>query len=241
MRAAGHRFRTRSDTEVIVHAFEEWGEGAWSRFNGQYAFALWDANERRLWLVRDPMGIVPLFVRADEHAVMFASEMKSLFAGGAPAVEIDRHSLHTAFTLWSTPAPRTLFRGVESIEPGQAMYLPAGVLHSYLGGVGIELMASSDNVLRGGLTEKHVDLPELLRVLRFEPGGLARIAPEPIGPCELRYGTPAEEFELSLLHVRAPERFEARERRGVEILLCTQGEGSVKETPKAPARSSAVP
>jgi asparagine synthase (glutamine-hydrolysing) len=121
LRAAGHRFRTRSDTEVIVHAFEEWGEGAWSRFNGQYAFALWEANERRLWLVRDPMGIVPLFVRADEHAVMFASEMKSLFAGGAPAVEIDRHSLHTAFTLWSTPAPRTLFRGVESIEPGQAM------------------------------------------------------------------------------------------------------------------------
>jgi len=121
LRAAGHRFRTRSDTEVIVHAFEQWGDRAWSRFNGQYAFALWDANDRRLWLVRDPMGIVPLFFRADTHALMFASEVKSLLAGGGPPVEIDRQSLQTAFTLWSVPAPRTLFRGVESVEPGQAV------------------------------------------------------------------------------------------------------------------------
>lgn len=113
------------------------------------------------------------------------------------------------------------------LAPGQAMFLPAGLLHSYLGGVGIELMASSDNVLRGGLTEKHVDVPELLRVLRFEPGGLQRVLPDPAESGESRYATPAEEFALSVVRIAAPAVFAARERRGVEILLCTEGAGEI--------------
>jgi len=115
------------------------------------------------------------------------------------------------------------------LAPGQAMFLPAGLLHSYLGGVGIELMASSDNVLRGGLTEKHVDVPELLRVLCFEPNGFQRVTPDPAEAGEARYATPAAEFALSVVRLGASGAFEARERRGVEILLCTEGTGEVSD------------
>lgn len=107
------------------------------------------------------------------------------------------------------------------LEPGEALYLPAGELHSYLEGVGVELMANSDNVLRGGLTEKHVDVPELLATLSFESGPAERLRPRPAAAGEQRYAAPVEEFALSVL--RAP--YAAPARRGLEILLCTEGEG----------------
>jgi mannose-6-phosphate isomerase len=119
-----------------------------------------------------------------------------------------------------------LFLNRVTLAPGEALFLPAGELHSYLQGVGVELMASSDNVLRGGLTPKHVDLPELLRVLRFEGGAVAPLAAQAAGGGESRYATPAPEFELSVVRV-GPGGFEARARRGVEILLCTEGAGEV--------------
>ena len=132
-------------------------------------------------------------------------------------------------------APLFLNRVV--LAPGQALFLPAGELHAYLEGVGIEIMASSDNVLRGGLTPKHVDLPELLRVLRFD-GGPARLClPEPAAPGELRYATPAPEFELSRIELAGGQGFEPGVRRGVEILLCTHGEGEVVERPGGARRA----
>ena len=79
------------------------------------------------------------------------------------------------------------------------MYLPAGQLHAYLDGVGIELMANSDNVLRGGLTPKHVDVPELLRVVRFGETSIQILDPEPVRPAESGYDCPAEEFSLSVI------------------------------------------
>jgi mannose-6-phosphate isomerase len=119
------------------------------------------------------------------------------------------------------------------LQPAQALFLPAGVPHSYLHGTGIEIMANSDNVVRGGLTPKHIDIPELMRVLRFEP-----MAPEPVptrwaGRFEMRYLTPAAEFALAVLHLKPGELFQSADRRGVEVLLCVNG--SVRLVEEDPA------
>ena len=113
-----------------------------------------------------------------------------------------------------------------SLKPGEGIFLPAGNLHSYLYGVGMEVMANSDNVLRGGLTPKHVDVPELLRVLDFHPVPDARVGTHREG-IELIYDTPATEFAASVLtldgedlghEVDAPSRHD-----GPQILVCTDG------------------
>lgn len=115
-----------------------------------------------------------------------------------------------------------------SLAPGEGIYLPAGNLHTYLSGIGFEVMANSDNVLRGGLTPKHVDVPELLRVLDFTPTTDSTISPRVVGDgFELVYDTPAPEFALSVLcldgdllghQVDAPSRHD-----GPQVLLCTEG------------------
>ncbi|MGH0028733.1 MAG: mannose-6-phosphate isomerase, class I [Myxococcota bacterium] len=116
-----------------------------------------------------------------------------------------------------------LFLNLVELAPGEAMYLPAGELHAYLGGLAIEVMASSDNVLRGGLTPKHVDVPELLAVLGFDSGSPKIQWPEPVGPVEVRYATPAREFSLSVLRPSEEQAWDSPARRGLEILFCTEG------------------
>jgi asparagine synthase (glutamine-hydrolysing) len=117
----GHRFATQGDSEVIVHAFEQWGEGAWARLNGQFAFALWDRARRRLWLVRDRVGILPLHYALAGGRLVFASEAKAIFASGHVTPQLDPAGLGEVFTRWSTPAPRTVFAGVRSVRPGSAV------------------------------------------------------------------------------------------------------------------------
>ena len=117
------------------------------------------------------------------------------------------------------------------LEPGEAMYLSAGRLHSYLEGVGIELMASSDNVLRGGLTNKHIDIPELLKVLLFEETQVDILKPIQTRPGVKIYQTPAEEFALSEISVGNSVRYESPTIRSAEILLCIRGEARVIELP----------
>jgi len=111
------------------------------------------------------------------------------------------------------------------LRPGEGLYLPAGELHAYLDGTGIEVMASSDNVLRGGLTAKHVDTAEMLAALTFDAGRAAVLAPRERSPTERVYTTPAEEFELSEIRVTADSAWSATGDRSVEILLCVEGEG----------------
>lgn len=108
------------------------------------------------------------------------------------------------------------------LRPGEAIYLPAGNLHAYLGGVGVEIMANSDNVLRGGCTPKYVDVPELLRVLDFRCGPIPVVQGVTTDGVEFVYTTSAEEFRLSRLELR-PGHPARPERRGPEILLCTRG------------------
>jgi len=110
------------------------------------------------------------------------------------------------------------------LKPGEAMYLPAGQLHAYLEGVGVELMANSDNVLRGGLTPKHVDVEELLRVLNFTVSPLDILTPEPVSKTEKVYRTPAAEFTLSVIDTAPGRPHTGREHEGLQILLCTAGQ-----------------
>jgi mannose-6-phosphate isomerase len=115
-----------------------------------------------------------------------------------------------------------------TLKPGEGIYLPAGNLHAYLHGVGFEVMANSDNVLRGGLTPKHVDVPELLRVLDFTPTDEAALKPRTVRDgIELVYDTPAAEFAVSVLHLDGRElghQTDAPARHdGPQVLLCTEG------------------
>lgn len=123
LRRLGHRFRTASDTEVVVHAWEEWGEGCFLRFNGQWALALWDSREQRLVLSRDRMGVRPLYITRDPHRLAFASEVKALLADPTVSRELDPVGLDQTLTYWSTVAPRTVFRDVEQLEPGHVAIL----------------------------------------------------------------------------------------------------------------------
>jgi asparagine synthase (glutamine-hydrolysing) len=121
----GHRFYTASDSEVIVHAFEEHGPLAWRMLNGQFAIALWDARRRQLWLVRDRLGIHPIhFARAGTQ-VVFGSESKALFASGLIDPSFDASGLAEVFTRWSAAAPATVFKGVRQVRPGTAMCIDA--------------------------------------------------------------------------------------------------------------------
>ena len=118
LRRLGHRFRTASDTEVIVHAWEEWGEACFDRFNGQWALAIWDRRAQRLVLSRDRLGIRPLYYTRHGRRLLFASEVKALFADPAVPRALDPDGLDETFTYWSTVAPRTVFTGVEQLPPG---------------------------------------------------------------------------------------------------------------------------
>ncbi len=115
------------------------------------------------------------------------------------------------------------------LKPGQAIYIPAGELHSYLTGFGIELMANSDNVLRGGLTSKHVDVKELLRVVRFRPTRVVVMEPEPVNTEESCYVTPAREFLLSVISLGKGDRYKSPQNRSVEILICTEGKLVIRD------------
>jgi mannose-6-phosphate isomerase len=110
------------------------------------------------------------------------------------------------------------------LEPGQALYLASGEPHAYLEGVAIELMANSDNVLRGGLTQKHLDVPELLNILNFQEQVPSVILPRRCSAVEWVYDTPAEEFSLSVISVFPKIFWISPGKRSAEILLCTQGQ-----------------
>jgi asparagine synthase (glutamine-hydrolysing) len=116
--ARGAVFRTRSDTEVLLHAYDRWGEAMLDRLNGQFAFALYDRRDRSLFLARDRFGILPLFYAEQHGDLYFGSEVKALFASGEVDPALDPEGLDEVFTFWGARPPRTPFRGVRALEPG---------------------------------------------------------------------------------------------------------------------------
>jgi asparagine synthase (glutamine-hydrolysing) len=121
----GHKFRTATDTEVVLHAFWEWGTAAARRLNGMYAFAVWDAVRRRLLLVRDRLGVKPLFYAGYGDGVLFASEPKALFASGLISPAVDEDGLRDFLTSVRTPG-RSLHRGVREVRPGTMLVVDVG-------------------------------------------------------------------------------------------------------------------
>ncbi len=125
----GHAFYTHSDTEVIVHMYEEFGKECFNQFNGQFAIALWDEKNKELLLVRDRVGVRPLFYSVlPDGTLLFASEMKTIFSYPGFEPEIDPDGINQIFTLWVNIPPRTVFKGVSELAPGHLMTVsPRGI------------------------------------------------------------------------------------------------------------------
>jgi asparagine synthase (glutamine-hydrolysing) len=119
----GHRFYTKTDTEILVHLYEDMGPELLSKLNGQFAFALWDSREKMLMLARDRMGIRPLFYRLSNGRLLFGSEIKTIFADPSVHRELDIQTLSDIFTCWSPLGDATAFKGIRQLLPGHfALY-----------------------------------------------------------------------------------------------------------------------
>ncbi len=118
LEARGHRFKTSSDTEVIIHSYEEKGEKCLNDFNGQFAFALWNSRSRECFLARDRLGVRPLHYTVHHDTLIFGSEIKSIFLVPGVPREIDPVALDQVFTFWTTLSGRTAFKGIRELPPG---------------------------------------------------------------------------------------------------------------------------
>lgn len=121
LEARGHRFATHSDTEVLVHLYEEYGPQCLTRLNGQFAFALWNTCDQSLFLARDRLGVRPVFYTLRDGNLVFGSEVKAILADPRVRAEIDPVTLDQIFTFWSPLSPRTIFKGVEELPPAHYM------------------------------------------------------------------------------------------------------------------------
>jgi len=127
----GHQFVTQSDTEVILHAYEQWGDDCVEQFNGQWAFAVWDRRRQRLFLSRDRLGIRPLFYSANSKRFLFASEVKALAVDPQLGLALDPVGLNQVFTYWTSLAPRTVFQDVLELPPGHCLSVENGQVRSW--------------------------------------------------------------------------------------------------------------
>jgi asparagine synthase (glutamine-hydrolysing) len=122
----GHKFTTRSDTEVILHLYRQYGTDCVNHMNGQWAFAIWDAPRKRLFLSRDRLGIRPLYYTWTGKSFLFGSEAKALLAHPDVTAKLDYGALQQAFTFWFAIAPRTMFTGIEQLRPGHSVIIENG-------------------------------------------------------------------------------------------------------------------
>ena len=173
--ALGHVFRTRSDTEVIVHAWESWGDRCVDRLRGMFAFALWDEGRQTLFLARDRLGVKPLFYAALPGGLwLFGSELKSLLAHGELQRELDPQAVEEYFALGYVPEPRTIYASARKLAPGHTLCLRRGQSaaepRSYW-----DLRFTGDNTIPAG--DAQLELTERIR----ESVGLRMISEVPLG------------------------------------------------------------
>jgi asparagine synthase (glutamine-hydrolysing) len=126
LKRKGHQFKSDTDTEVVLHLYEEEGTNAVHRLNGMFAFAIWDQNLKRLWVCRDRMGIKPIVYYWDGNHFIFASEIKALLADPVISKELDYEALQLYLTFNYVPAPFTIFKGIKKLEPGKFLLLQDG-------------------------------------------------------------------------------------------------------------------
>ncbi|MFO7680020.1 MAG: asparagine synthase (glutamine-hydrolyzing), partial [Chloroflexota bacterium] len=122
----GHQFATSSDTEIIVHLYEEYGTDCVTHLNGQFSFAIWDERERSLFIARDRVGVRPLYYTEQGDALLFASEIKSLLTDNRVQAALDPAAIDQIFTYWSPLSPRTAFRGIQTLPPGHWLLAKQG-------------------------------------------------------------------------------------------------------------------
>ncbi len=165
LESRGHRFNTQTDTEVILHAYEEYGPDCVNHFNGQFAFAIWDSRKQCLFLARDRLGIRPLYYTVADGALIFGSEIKAILAGRRAHAEIDPVSLDQVFSCWSTRSPRSIFKGISDVPPGHYLIAQDGQV-SVTGYWKLDFPVSSDGSAPDG--RSHSDYIEAFRDLLID-------------------------------------------------------------------------
>jgi asparagine synthase (glutamine-hydrolysing) len=155
--AKGHVFKTQSDTEVIVHLYEEYGSDCLEKLRGMFGFAIWDSKKKSLFLARDRVGIKPLYYYMGEHFVSFASEMKAILADPAVRREVDPAMIDRFLTYFYVPGPSTLLRNFFKLEPGHWLLVRDGKIQvqSYWD---IDFQPTDDHLSAQALDQKVVDL-----------------------------------------------------------------------------------
>jgi asparagine synthase (glutamine-hydrolysing) len=123
-----HQFRSHSDTEVMLHSYEQWGADCLARFRGMFAFLIWDARRERLFAARDRLGIKPLYYAEAGGTLLLGSELKAFLASGLVQAELDLEALHHYLTFYAVPAPLTMLKGVHALPPGHALTYENGRL-----------------------------------------------------------------------------------------------------------------
>jgi asparagine synthase (glutamine-hydrolysing) len=126
LESRGHRFRTRSDTEVIVHGYKEWGTNVFSRLNGMFGVAIWDLEKRRLVVARDAMGIKMIYYRLADGQLTFGSEIRPVLAASSSRTEVDLLALSLFLQFRYTPSPFTIFQGIRKLAPGAMLIAENG-------------------------------------------------------------------------------------------------------------------
>ncbi len=126
LEARGHRCKTQSDTETIIHAYEEYGEACLDHLRGMFAFAIWDERRRVLFLARDRLGIKPLYYTQLPNGFMFASEIKAILASGLVRPEVDLAAVSHYLSYGAVPSPLTIFQGIVALPPGHALRVERG-------------------------------------------------------------------------------------------------------------------
>jgi asparagine synthase (glutamine-hydrolysing) len=126
LEARGHRFTTRSDTEVLLHLYEEYGPDCLSRLNGQFAFAIWDSTRRVLFMARDRLGVRPLFYTVVDGTLIFGSEIKAILADRRVPVEWDPGTLDQIFSFWAPVTSHSVFKGIHEVPPGHYLSVTDG-------------------------------------------------------------------------------------------------------------------
>ena len=250
----GHRFRTRSDTEVIVHAYEEWGERCVTHLRGMFAFALWDGRaghgEARVLLARDRLGIKPLYYAIVDGALLFSSEVRSLLASGAVARRLARESIEAYLLFGSVVEPMTLVQGVFSLPPGHSVMVSCSEARKCKPAAYWDLPSAAAELRKSDLPKTLPEAARAARPLLEEAVRSHLIADVPLGfflssgldstalvalASQERKGLhtftivfPEQEFSESEIARRTAERFGAEHRE-----LMVSGEDMVERLPQA--------
>ncbi len=223
----GHVFRTRSDTEVIVHAWEEWGESCVARFRGMFAFAVWDANRQTLFLARDRLGVKPLYyAQLADGTIAFGSELKSLLAHPGFRKDLDPLSIEDYFAFGYIPEPRTVYKAAYKLPPAHTLTLrrgePLSAPREYW-----DVRFTLDNPISGHEAQEEliIRLRESVRLRMisdvpigaFLSGGvdssavvavMAGLAQAPVNTCSISFSDPA--FDESQYAQRVAQRYGTR-------------------------------